>query len=84
MINLWIYFYTLQYPSLKSLNLEFFKYEISLLTFNNIKGLKVRRMNYPLTAGAVKATGNTSPEAKSNGKLCALRSCITPYLNQHG
>merc|ERR1712127_114518 len=30
-----------------------------------------------LTAPAVKATGNTSPEAKSNGKLCALRSCIT-------
>jgi hypothetical protein len=29
------------------------------------------------TEGASRATGITSPEAKSNGKLCALRSCIT-------
>ena len=32
--------------------------------------------DYPIE-GAVKATGVDSAAAKSNGKLCALRSCIT-------
>ena len=50
---------------------------INYLILKSPQPIRLSSKHYAFTDGEVKATGRISPAAKSRGKLCALRSCIT-------